>query len=99
MKAATASAIVLLMGAVPPAQAASEAVEQVAAAMQGGWNRTTSSPEVAAPRALPKCSLSSQIFLEGGVSGVLSVSEGGGGNDLVECDVSNGTYEFSDEKL
>ena len=99
MRLAGFATVLLLLGAVAPAQAVSETAEGFAAAMQGCWNRSTWSAAIEAQRADPEYSISSQMCLSGGVEGVLTVLDCGGVNNLVECSSLEGRYEFRDDKF
>lgn len=87
------------LGAAAPAQAVPETAEGFSRAMQGCWNRTSWSAEVEASRRNPAFAISSQMCLEGGVSGRLTVLDCSGGNYLLECSEAEGRYAFRDEKF
>jgi hypothetical protein len=94
MRLAAFAAVLFALGASAPAQAVSETAEGFAAAMQGCWNRVTE-----APGAGTGNTVSSQMCLDGGVEGALSVIDCHTHADLTECSTQDGRYGFRDEKF
>lgn len=99
MRLAAFAAVLLVLGASAPARAVPETAEGFAAAMQGCWNRATWSTAIEVQRADPAYAISSQMCLDGGVEGALTVLDCGGVNNLVECSSLEGRYELRDAKF
>lgn len=88
MRHAVFPAVILVLGAVVPAHAVSETAEGFSAAMQGCWNQMGNAEGA-----------SSQMCLDGGIEGALTVYDCTSHADLTECSTTDGTYAFRDEKF
>lgn len=87
MRLPALTAALLLLGAFAPALAVEETAEGFSAALQGCWNRANVEAG------------SSQMCLDGGVEGTLTLLECQNHGDLTECAMQEGHYEFKDEKF
>lgn len=100
MRSAAALLLVVTAGLPAGAVAAPLSAQEAAAAMQGCWNRVSWSAETEAQRqADPGYSRATQMCLEGGLEGALTVLDCGGANNLVECSPREGRYAFRDDKF
>lgn len=89
----------LLVWACAPAHAVSETAEGFSAAMQGCWNQTEWSAEIDALAAENGNSLATQMCLDGGIEGTVTMLDCHTHGDLTECSTSEGRYAFRDEKV
>lgn len=99
LRRAAFATVLLLLGAIAPAQAVSETAEGFAAAMQGCWNQTGWSDELKALAAENGVSVSRQLCLKGSLEGAVTVMDCSTQHDLTECSTSEGQYAFHNEKF
>lgn len=99
MRLAAFAAVLFALEASAPAQAVSETAEGFATAMQGCWNRSGWGPDSEALVAETGNGVSSQMCLDGGVEGAVTVIDCHSHGDLTECSTREGRYEFRDDKF